>query len=137
LIDLKRKFEPILDISSAYSTKHIIESLYQSGRPKFKSILICGGLSKNKLYVQTHADVCGIPVLISKEEESVLVGAAMLGATASGLYKNLEAAVEDLSNSCYEVSPDGDSCDFHDRKFKVFMKMLEDQRSYGQIMASN
>jgi ribulose kinase len=87
--------------------------------------------------VQTHADVCGIPVLISNEEESVLVGAAMLGATASGLYKNLEAAVEDLSNSCYEVSPDRGSCDFHARKFKVFMKMLEDQRSYAEIMTSS
>jgi ribulose kinase len=84
--------------------------------------------------VQTHADVCSIPVLISNEEESVLVGAAMLGATASGLYKNLETAVEDLSNSCYEVQPERDAFGFHTRKFKVFMKMLEDQKFYEDIM---
>lgn len=120
--------------SLAYSTKHIIESLYESGREHFKSILICGGLSKNKLYIQAHADVCSIPVLISNEDESVLIGAAMLGATASGLYKNLKAAVEDLSNSCYEITPDRNSFEFHTRKFQVFLKMLDDQRSYDEIM---
>lgn len=119
----------------AYSTKHILESLYESGRAHFKSILICGGLSKNKLYVKSHADVCGVPVLISNEEESVLLGAAMLGATASGLYKNLEAAVVDLSNSCHQIVPDKNSFDFNSRKFKVFEKMLDDQRSYDAIMS--
>lgn len=118
----------------AYSTKHIIESLYESGRLRFKSILICGGLSKNKLYIQAHADACAIPVLISNEEESVLIGAAMLGATASGLYQNLEAAVNDLSNSCYKISPNSVSFAYHSQKFEVFMKMLEDQRSYAEIM---
>lgn len=120
--------------SLAYSTKHIIESLYKSGRKQFKSILICGGLSKNKLYVQAHGDVCGIPILISNEEESVLLGAAILGARASGAYESLEAAVADLSNSCYQIAPDQGSFDFHSRKFKVFLRMLEDQRAYAEIM---
>ena len=117
-----------------YQTKHIIDSLYQSGREKFKSILICGGLSKNKLFIQAHADICGVPVLISNEPESVLLGAAMLGATASGLYDNLEKAVEDLSNSCYQITPNALSSNFHARKYKVFLKMLTDQQSYSKIM---
>lgn len=117
-----------------YQTKHIIDSLYKSGREEFKSILICGGLSKNKLFVQAHADICGVPVLISNEPESVLLGAAMLGATASGLYENLEKAVKDLSNSCYQITPNALSSDFHARKYKVFLKMLNDQQSYAKIM---
>lgn len=120
--------------SLAYSTRHIIESLYKSGRKEFKSILICGGLSKNKLYIRAHADICGIPVLISNEDESVLLGAAMLGATASKVYPTLEAAVNDLSNSCFEIHPDPKSREFHERKFKVFMKMLVDQQTYAKIM---
>jgi FGGY-family pentulose kinase len=120
--------------SLAYSTKHIIDSLYNSGREKFKSILICGGLSKNKLYVQTHADVCGIPVLISNEEEMVLIGAAMLGATASGFTKSLEETASILSSDCYQIQPEPNSFDFHSRKFKVFLKMLQDQKSYDDLM---
>ena len=118
----------------AYQTKHIIDSLYKSGRSEFKTILICGGLSKNRCFLQTHADICGIPVSISNEPESVLLGAAMLGATASGKYKNLETAAKELSNSCHQIAPDASSFDFHARKFKVFMRMLEDQQAYSKIM---
>jgi len=120
--------------SLAYQTRHIIESMYTAGRSRFETILICGGLSKNKLFVQCHADVCNIPVCISHEPESVLLGAAMLGATASGLYKNLETAVAGLSNTSYTLLPCKESNAFHSRKFKVFMKMLEDQQAYAKIM---
>lgn len=120
--------------SLAYQTRHIIESMYMAGRSRFESILICGGLSKNKLFVQTHADVCDIPVCISYETESVLLGAAMLGATASELYNNLETAVTELSNNSYKLLPYSESKAFHSRKFEVFMKMLEDQQSYSKIM---
>lgn len=118
----------------AYQTKHIIDSLYQSGRQEFTSILICGGLSKNKLFLQAHADICEVPVLVSNEPESVLLGAAMLGATASGLYANLETAVNNLSNSCYQITPNLLSSDFHARKYKVFRRMLSDQQEYAKIM---
>lgn len=122
--------------SLAYQTKHIINSLYNSGRTQFRSIIICGGLSKNKLFVQTQADICEIPVAISYETESVLLGAAMLGATASGAYGSLEMTIKDLSNSCFQVLPDKECSEFHMKKFKVFLKMLEDQQIYSKIMNS-
>jgi FGGY-family pentulose kinase len=121
--------------SLAYQTKHIIESLYTSGRAKFETILICGGLSKNKLFIQSHADICQLMVQTSHEVESVLIGASMLGAAASGVYpEGLLSAVSDLANSCSEIIPRKQSSEFHSRKFKVFLKMLDDQRSYAKIM---
>lgn len=118
----------------SYSTKHIIESLYNAGRNKFKSILICGGLSKNKLFIQTTADVCSIPVLISYEPESVLLGAAILGATASKIFPDLKTAINELKNDAYQIKADVNSFDYHSRKYRVFLKMLDDQQSYKNIM---
>lgn len=118
----------------AYSTKHIIESLYKSGRKQFENISICGGLSKNRLYVSTHSDVCGIPVFISNEPESVLLGSSMLGAAASGYYPNLETAIKELSSSAIQITPNLNSFNFHERKYKIFLKMLDDQKSYKNIM---
>lgn len=119
----------------AYSTKHIIESLYAAGRKKFKAILICGGLSKNKLFVQANADICEIPILISSEVESILIGAAMLGATASGAFKNLLTAINELSNDAFQIEPDKSSFDYHSRKYRVYLKMLKDQQEYKKIMS--
>ena len=43
---------------------------------------ICGGLAKSELFIQTNADVLQIKVIKPDQAESVLLGAAMLGASA-------------------------------------------------------
>ena len=44
---------------------------------------ICGGLAKSELFIQTNADVLQIEVMKPDQAESVLLGAAMLGASAA------------------------------------------------------
>jgi len=41
-----------------YGTRHIIDTMKLAGQ-KVEMVVFCGGLAKNKLYVQTHADVLG------------------------------------------------------------------------------
>ena len=122
--------------SLVYGTKYIIESLYESGRKPFKTILICGGLSKNMLFNKCHADICSVPVLISNEPECVLLGSAMLGAAASGYYKDLETAIQQMSSSAQIVEPDPNSYKYHSKKYKVFLKMLDLQLESINIMNS-
>ena len=40
-------------------------------------------LNWSQLFVQTHADVLGLSLVLPNESESVLLGAAMLGAAAA------------------------------------------------------
>ncbi|XP_077290629.1 FGGY carbohydrate kinase domain-containing protein isoform X2 [Arctopsyche grandis] len=75
----------------AYGTRHIIESLKTSGYDEFKSLLICGGLSHNSLFTQIQADVVGLPLLCPIESESVLMGAAILGACGAKYFPNNES----------------------------------------------
>lgn len=67
-----------------------MDNLVEYKRPKFRTLLFCGGLSKNRLYTQSHADICNLPVIIPDEQEMVLVGSAMLGACAAKVYPTLE-----------------------------------------------
>lgn len=76
-----------------YGTKHIIEVLEKSELVEVREILACGGLSRNRTFVQTQANVAGIPVRTSTGEDPVLVGAAMLAATAGRRQKLTEAAI--------------------------------------------
>uniref|UniRef100_A0A182NIM4 FGGY carbohydrate kinase domain-containing protein n=1 Tax=Anopheles dirus TaxID=7168 RepID=A0A182NIM4_9DIPT len=120
----------------AYGTRHILQVLEASGREPITSILLCGGLSKNSLFVQTHADVCSVPVLLPNEPEAVLLGSAMLGACAAGLYDSLEMAASSMGGKATVVEPDlSDSTrDYHERKYRVFQRMHLDQRGYERIM---
>ncbi|XP_017861802.1 PREDICTED: FGGY carbohydrate kinase domain-containing protein [Drosophila arizonae] len=118
----------------AYGSRHIIENLYHYKRPQFKSMLFCGGLSKNPLYLQCHADICNLPCLVPYEEEMVLVGAAALAAAAFGQYNSLEAAAKAMSGMGRVIKPNEKTHELHDRKYKVFLKLLENQYEYKRIM---
>jgi ribulose kinase len=67
--------------------------------------IVCGGLGKNPVFVQTIADVLELPVLLPKETESVLLGAAILGATAAGTYPNLQEAATSMGGAADRVEP--------------------------------
>eukprot|EP00002_Diphylleia_rotans_P032232 TRINITY_DN6753_c0_g1_i1.p1 TRINITY_DN6753_c0_g1~~TRINITY_DN6753_c0_g1_i1.p1 ORF type:complete len:509 (-),score=83.41 TRINITY_DN6753_c0_g1_i1:558-2084(-) len=47
----------------AYGTRHIIESMEQAGH-KISAILVTGGLAHNRVFLQEHADVTGLPVVV-------------------------------------------------------------------------
>uniref|UniRef100_A0A1Q3FKT1 FGGY carbohydrate kinase domain-containing protein n=1 Tax=Culex tarsalis TaxID=7177 RepID=A0A1Q3FKT1_CULTA len=120
----------------AYGTRHILDVLAHSGREPIRSILLCGGLSKNPLFVQTHADICSIPVLLPHEPEAVLLGSAMMGARAAGIYPDLKTAAAEMAGPAEIVKPDlsDENRDYHERKYRVFLRMVGDQRAYQQIM---
>ncbi|KAH8376427.1 hypothetical protein KR200_010609 [Drosophila serrata] len=118
----------------AYGTRHIIENLYQHKRAPFQTLLFCGGLAKNPLYVQCHADICNLPALIPDEQEMVLVGAAALGAAASGHFDSLESASKAMGGSGQLLKPNLKTLELHNRKYKVFLTLLENQRLYRLIM---
>lgn len=120
--------------SLAYGTKHIIDTLYKAGREKFTAVLMCGGLSKNPIFVQTHADVLQIPIGLPETTEAVLLGASMLGAHAAGIYQSLEQTAEKMGGNAKVVEPDLSTSDYHSRKYKVFLKMVQDQIEYDRIM---
>ncbi|XP_021797843.2 FGGY carbohydrate kinase domain-containing protein isoform X2 [Papio anubis] len=75
----------------ALGTRFIIEAMEAAGH-SISTLFLCGGLSKNPLFVQMHADITGMPVVLSQEVESVLVGAAILGACASGDFASVQFA---------------------------------------------
>ncbi|XP_043376735.1 FGGY carbohydrate kinase domain-containing protein isoform X2 [Chelonia mydas] len=73
----------------ALGTRHILETMQSAGH-HISTLFLCGGLSKNPLFVEMHADITGKPIVLSKEVESVLVGAAILGACASGDFASVQ-----------------------------------------------
>lgn len=119
-----------------YGTRHIMDNLVKHNRPQFTSLLFCGGLAKNRLYTQSHADICNLPVVLPDEQEMVLVGAAMLGACASKVYPTLEEASAAMGGTGTILKPKKETLEYHNKKFRVFLKMLNDQIEYKIIMNS-
>ncbi len=87
----------------------------------------------------SNSDICQLPVIVTDNSEPVLLGSAILG--ASNYFENTE--FDQLLNkfSCYSakntriIHPNKSLDEFHKKKFKVFLKMLQDQRSYRDLMS--
>lgn len=73
----------------ALGTSHILNAMKEAGHD-IRTLFFCGGLSKNPLYVQVHANATGLPVVLPDQMEAVLVGAAVLGACASQDYTSIQ-----------------------------------------------
>ena len=120
----------------AYGTRHIIEEMKANG-VDIGTIVVSGGLAKNRLYLDAHADATGCTVLVPDQAEPVLLGSAMLGAVAAGAYPDLPQAMQAMAGSGDRISPRGRYGDFHDRKYKVFRRMQQDFVDYKALMDSS
>jgi ribulose kinase len=85
--------------------------------------------------VREHAEATQCRVVLAKEPEAVLLGAAMLGAVAAGAYPSLLAAMGAMNESAAIVRPSGGEVErYYEGKYRVFLRMHGDQLAYRALM---
>jgi FGGY-family pentulose kinase len=121
----------------AYGTRHIISEMNLKGY-RINTIFITGGSTKNKFYVQEHADITGCKIIIPKESDAVLLGSSILGAVASTNYSSILDAIQKFNECGNFIEPltknNPRIKNYHDIKYSVFLKMYEDEISYKNLM---
>lgn len=94
-------------------------------------------MNKNPIYIEAHAEACNLPILVPIESEMVLVGAAILAACGANVYGDLQSAAKEMGSKSQVVWPKPENSEFYNKKYKVFRKMIADQKSYKEIMENN
>ncbi|MDE2515473.1 MAG: FGGY-family carbohydrate kinase [Rhodospirillales bacterium] len=118
----------------ACGTRHIAAALNAQGYA-IDTILACGGGTRDPVYLQAHADATGCRIVLAREDEAVLLGSAILGAVASGVFPCIEAAMAGMSRAGRIIAPDPAMRNFYDAKYAVFQRMHDDQLAYRARMA--
>ncbi len=119
----------------AHGTKHIIDVMRSHGLD-IRSIVACGGDTKNPVFLREHADVTGCSIMLPKEPEAVLLGAAILGRVACGDSPSVLDAMSEMSHAGEAIEPSvGAVAEYHARKHEVFLRMHDDQVAYREMMA--
>ncbi len=118
----------------AYGTRHIVETLNGHGYA-IDLVLATGGDTRNPLFLREHADALGCPIVLPREPEAVLLGAAILGAVAGGAHPGIRAAMAAMSRPGATISPAGGPvARFHAAKYAVFQRLHADQTAYRALM---
>ena len=119
----------------AHGTRHILDTM-NAGGYRIKTLFASGGDARNPLFLREHADITGCRVVLPKEPEAVLLGAAILGAVASGDQPSVLAAMGAMSEADRVIEAAGGAvARYHEAKHRVFLRMYEDQMAYRGLMA--
>jgi D-ribulokinase len=103
-----------------YGLRQIIAASRERGAV-VDAIALSGGAGQHPLVRQLIADSIGIPVHVSREDDPVLLGSAMLASVASGAFRNLHEAMAGMSALGERYVPaDGEIAELHERRFRAF-----------------
>lgn len=120
----------------ACGTRHIIEAMNRGGY-RIDTMLVCGGGTKNLLFLREHADITGCRLVLPHEPEAVLLGAAVLGAVASGRHASVLAAMNAMNRIDRVITPVGGKvAGYHAARYRVFHRLHAGFTADRRIMAS-
>lgn len=106
-----------------YGLRQIIETQRAHGLAP-GAVVISGGAGENDMMKQLLADASGLPILSISCPEPVLLGAAMLGAVASGHYRSLPDSMKTMSHISKRFTPAGGlNAAHHDVRFKAYQAL--------------
>lgn len=106
-----------------YGLRQIIEAQAEAGAD-VQQIIISGGAGQHDLTRQILADASGKPVIAPETSEPVLLGAALLGATAAKSFTDLKQAMQALSRPGRVYQPAlGDIQHTHKNRYSAFCNL--------------
>lgn len=118
----------------AHGTRHIVDTLNQNGY-SIRTLFVCGGGTKNPLFLREHAAITGCTLVLPKEPEAVLLGAAVLGAVAAGAHDDVMSAMKAMNSAGGVITPArGKIASFHAAKHRVFLQMHQDHVGLRGLM---
>ncbi|MDE3240140.1 MAG: FGGY-family carbohydrate kinase [Paracoccaceae bacterium] len=106
-----------------YGLRQIVEAQRNSGA-KVKTIVISGGAGRAPVVRQLLADATGLPVSVPRTQEPVLLGSAMLGGVAGGVFPRIVDAMAAMSGQVGRHEPfAGKDVGWHDARYAIFSKL--------------
>jgi len=97
---------------------------------------MCGGGTKNPYWLREHADATGCDIHLVSEEDAVTLGAALLGAVASGVFNTLPEAAAAMVQPGGSLAARPQTKAFHDAKYAIYLQLYQDMvRSRAAMQA--
>lgn len=109
-------------VGIALGVRHILETLNATGYV-IDTLHVTGGHTKSPLLMELYADATGCTVVEPVLDEAVLLGTAMVAATAAGLYPSLPAACVAMRQQGRARKPNPAARERFDRDYRVFLEM--------------
>ena len=110
--------------STCFGARAIVERFNSEGIP-VKGLIGLGGVAKKSPFImQMMADITGMPIRIHRSEQTCALGAAMFAATAAGLHKKVELAMQVMGSGFDKTySPNPARKNMYEKRFRKYKIM--------------
>lgn len=119
-------------VAIALGVRHILETLNARGYT-IDTLHVTGGHIKNPLLMELYADATGCTVIEPQAEDAMLLGTAMVAATAAGLYPDLAAACAGMQKGGLERKPSPKMREALNRDYRIFLTMHKQREALDRI----
>ncbi|MGC9778661.1 MAG: xylulokinase [Candidatus Heimdallarchaeota archaeon] len=103
---------------------------------KLNELRITGGASRNSTWNQIEADICKMPVIKGQVEEATALGAAILAGVGAGVYKDIDAAAQQMVIIEDKKKPIPENVKIYDQYFEIYSSLYETIKKgnlYGKL----
>ncbi len=115
-------------VAIALGTRHVLDTLDTHGYA-IRHVHLTGGHLASPLLRRLYADATGRSVVIPEEPDSVLLGTAIVAATACGTHASLAQAGQAMIRVAEEIHPDPALRDALDRRYDRFLLLHAQARA--------
>ena len=117
-----------------YGARQILQAQRDNGI-EIDTIVVSGGAGQSALSRQLLADATGLAVAASTSEEPVMLGSAMLGAVAGGVFPDLETAMAKMATLGAVHRPSAATREWHQRRFEAFALLQQAGQAVRELSA--
>ncbi len=105
--------------SVCFGTENTLRLFRQQGHA-IDRIVACGGAVNSPFWLQTHADVSGTAIEITRVAEAASLGAAVLGAVGANVYADLNEATTAMVHADRTIEPNPERHEQYEPFFQAY-----------------
>lgn len=109
----------------AFGTRNIIDNQISQGYD-VNLIVGCGGVTKDKVWMQIISDVTGKRIVVNENSQAGVLGDCVLAATGVGKYRNFEEAAEQMVHVKDSYIPDESAHKAYEKPYHEYLGLYQD-----------
>jgi xylulokinase len=118
----KAHFARAIQEAVGFMLRRILGLILEAGIP-IGEVRCMGGAARSDLWLQIKADICGLPMVRMREEETTGLGCALLAAVAVGDFPTMEEAARRMVRLGRGFEPEARNRAVYDRQFGLYEEL--------------
>jgi len=109
---------------TCYELRLMVDAMEEFAGSSFQHAVVTGGHAHNQLWLQLKANILNRPVFVPRVAEATLLGAALLGGVAAGLFPEPAAAARAACLTRQVLEPSKAVADQYQQFYAVYRELF-------------